>query len=351
MMPRLTLFSFLLSALFLSASLSAQSLKIEYSEDDDEIESVNDHDDDDKPKRDKKKKKHKIELDSKKGRIYYYDSERNRHRSPLHHKWYHHLERYYDDMLIFFPYKKPSVSVSFGTQGSIYTAPNTPIIFTYFDASLGYINEQIRFAQNSVFKYGHQYLFLSNQTNVDVSLSFNALTGIESDVWRVGLGSRQGYGYRSGKFSLTPYHGNALVWTRIRYTSFASLSESEQRLLSDFNNAVRFGSSTESGVRLGFVEPIGLDVSFQRTIVMRRFVFWQWLGSYGLEVLSQSLLDGFIREIYNSSPAFAPIMHFALKNSLAYGIYQLRREKMNTPFESQAPLHFDMFRIGLTFSF
>jgi hypothetical protein len=346
MNPRLMLLTLLFSTLLLLSSLSAQSLKFEYSEDDDEIESV-DEDDDESDK----KKKHTFELDTKKGRISYYDSKSKKRRPKLRHKWYSNLNRYYEEMPIFFPEKKPSVSVAFGTQGSIYTAPNTPIKFTYFDASLGYINGPISFGPNAVFKYGHQYLFLSNQTNVDVSLSFNPLTGIESDVWRVGLGSHQGYGYRSGSFSLTPYHGNALVWTNIAYTNFASLSESEQRLLSDFNNAVRFGTTTQAGVRLGFVEPIALDVSFQRTLVMRRFVFWQWIGSYGLEALSQALLDGFIREIYKSSPAFAPIMNFALKNGLAYGIYQLRREKMNTPFESEAPIHFDMFRIGFMFSF
>lgn len=350
MIPRFTLFSLLLSTLFLSLSLSAQNLRIEYSENEDELESVDNHDDDELAC-DKKKRKHKFELDSKNGRIYYYDSEsKSRHSKPRR-KWYSHLENYYDDLPIFFTEKRPAVSVAFGTQGSIYTAPNTPITFTYFDGSIGYIHEQTRFDRNSVFKYGHQYLFLSNQTNVDASLNFNALTGIESNVWRVGLGSRQGFGYRSGQFSLTPYHGNAAVWTNIGYTNFATLSESEQRLLSDFNNAVRFGSSTEGGVRLEFVQPIALDVSFQRTVVMRRFVFWQWVGSYGLEAVSQSLLDGFIREIYKSSPAFAPIMNFALKNGLAYGIYQLRREKINAPFESEAPIHFDMFRIGFTLSF
>jgi hypothetical protein len=221
----------LLRTLLLSSSLSAQSLKIEYSEDDDEIESVDEQDDDDIS--DKKKRKHTFELDTKKGRISYYDSKSKKRRPKLRHKWYSNLNRYYEEMPIFFPEKKPSVSVAFGTQGSIYTAPNTPITFRYFDASLGYINEQVPYI-NGVSKYGHQYLFLSNQTNVDVSLSFNPLTDIESNVWRAGLGSRQGYGYRSGSFSLTPYHGNALVWTNIAYTNFAVLSESEQRLLSDY---------------------------------------------------------------------------------------------------------------------
>lgn len=348
MKPNVTLFTLLISALLASFSLSAQSLKIEYAEDDDDTESIDERDDDEYS-RDKKKKKRKLELDSQQGRIYYYDSESKPRRPKVRRKWHSIFEGYYDDQPIFFPHKKPSVSVAFGTQGSLYAPPNAPIAFTYFDASLGYVKDEFSFRE--VTRYGHQYLFLSNQRDIDASLSFNALTGIESTAWRVGLGSRQGYGYQSGEFSFTPYHGNAAVWTHINYANFASLSESERLLLADYNNAIRFGTMTEGGLRVRFIAPIALDISFQRTIVMRRFVFWQWVGSYGLEALSQSLLDGFIREIYKSSPVFAPIMNFALKNGLAYGIYQLRREKMNAPFDSEAPLHFDMFRVGATFSF
>ncbi len=348
MKPNITLFTLLLSALFASFSLSAQSLRLEYSEDDDEIEFLDEHDEED-DSRDKKKKKHALELDAEKGRIYYYHSENKRQRSKIRRKWHNAFDRFYDDMPLFKFEKKPSVSVAFGTQGSLYAPPNAPIAFTYFDASLGYVKDEFSFSE--VTRYGHQYLFLSNQRDLDASLSFNALTGIGSTAWRVGLGSRQGYGYQSGEFSFTPYHGNAAVWTHINYANFASLSESERLLLADYNNAIRFGTMTEGGLRVRFIAPIALDISFQRTIVMRRFVFWQWVGSYGLEALSQSLLDGFIREIYKSSPVFAPIMNFALKNGLAYGIYQLRREKMNVPFDSEAPLHFDMFRVGATFSF
>jgi hypothetical protein len=51
------------------------------------------------------------------------------------------------------------------------------------------------------------------------------------------------------------------------------------------------------------------------------------------------------------SPAAAPIVNFVLKNGLSYGMYQLRKEKMNYPFESEAPILNDTFKIGVTFIF
>jgi hypothetical protein len=63
MNPCLMLLTLLFSTLLLLSSLSAQSLKFEYSEDDDEIESVDEDDDDDESD---KKKKHTFELDTKK---------------------------------------------------------------------------------------------------------------------------------------------------------------------------------------------------------------------------------------------------------------------------------------------
>jgi hypothetical protein len=63
------------------------------------------------------------------------------------------------------------------------------------------------------------------------------------------------------------------------------------------------------------------------------------------------LLDTFINEVFKSSPAAGPIVNFVLKNALAYGIYELRQEKMNWPFSSEAPLAFDQFKVGVTFIF
>jgi hypothetical protein len=63
------------------------------------------------------------------------------------------------------------------------------------------------------------------------------------------------------------------------------------------------------------------------------------------------LLDKFIDEIFESSPSAAPVVNFMLKSALTYGMYELRKDKMNWPFNSDSPLTYDQFKFGLTFIF
>jgi len=53
----------------------------------------------------------------------------------------------------------------------------------------------------------------------------------------------------------------------------------------------------------------------------------------------------------DASPTAVPVVHFLLKNGLSYGVYQLRKEKMNYPFDSEAPIVNDTFKVGVTFIF
>jgi hypothetical protein len=340
-----------LIALFLAADLSAQNLKIEY-EDEREEDAERQDDQRREDEHDKKKKrKHAFEHRSKNGRIYYYNAEPTERTPSSASRWHRKFDRYYENMPLFQRDKKPTVSVAGGTQGSMYAASNAPAQFNYFDASLGYVVEKPAGYDRHVTEYEHQYLAISNINDVAAGYQSNNLTGLKSQLWRIDAGSREGYGYRNGSLAFTPYNGSALVWTSVNFSNLAALSINQQILLNDFSNSVRFGMTAEAGARLDIIAPIAVEASFQRAIVMRRFVFWQWAGSYGLELASQALLDGFIREIREASPLFAPIMNFALKNALAYGIYQLRQEKVNFPFESEAALAYDMFRVGVTLSF
>jgi hypothetical protein len=70
-----------------------------------------------------------------------------------------------------------------------------------------------------------------------------------------------------------------------------------------------------------------------------------------IETVGQTAIDGFIHAIMKSSPTAGPIINFVLKNALAYGLYELRRENMNWPFNSAEPLLFDSFKAGFTFTF
>ena len=84
---------------------------------------------------------------------------------------------------------------------------------------------------------------------------------------------------------------------------------------------------------------------------MRRHLFWKWAGSGIIEAASQGMLDHFIGKIGKSSPMALPIVSVILKSALSYGIYELRQEKMNWPFNSAAPLSYDQWKVGVTFNF
>ena len=122
-------------------------------------------------------------------------------------------------------------------------------------------------------------------------------------------------------------------------------------MLDRFEDGVRFGTSSEGGLKIVATSLVTLEVGYERTVVFERHLFWKWAGSGIIEAASQGLLDVFIKEIMKSSPAAGPVVYFVLKSALGYGIYELRQDKMNWPFKSSAPLSFDSFKFGLTFTF
>jgi hypothetical protein len=75
------------------------------------------------------------------------------------------------------------------------------------------------------------------------------------------------------------------------------------------------------------------------------------LGSAAIEAAGDHAIDSFVRSILRSSPTAVPIVNLALKGGLSYGIYELRRTRMNWPYKGASPLLFEGFRAGLTFDF
>jgi len=117
-----------------------------------------------------------------------------------------------------------------------------------------------------------------------------------------------------------------------------------------FSKTLRFGNSFQGGVQFKF-NNIGIDAAYERSVIYSRHLFWKWGGSELIEVTGQWLVDLFVEDILDSSPGAAPVVNFLLKNALSYGIYELRQEKMNWPFETAAPIVFNQFKIGVNFVF
>lgn len=222
------------------------------------------------------------------------------------------------------------------------------------EVKLGYIKEREAWDTDYIIEHRYRYFYLSNESN-KISRKKPIGTEIESDMWRFGFGKSSGYGYKIAEnTSLVFYNSSSLNWSRIDFQYpyiLTLLPDPEIDILNFYDEAFRFGTSSEGGIRFRVVKNIMLDAGYERSIVFQRHLFWKWAGSAIIEEAAQGLLDGFIHKIFRSTPNAGPIVSFVLKNALSYGIYELRKDKMNWPFKSEAPIIYDQFKFGVTFVF
>ena len=256
------------------------------------------------------------------------------------------------DFDFFDPYftKSPSVSLTYGISSmsikdfsGSFADPSIPEI------KLGYTTEKPVWEEEDIIDYKYSYLFLSN-VSTDISGTPEA-NKIESNLWRFGFGWANGYGYRLGSSSaVIPYNSYSFAWSRLDVKNFPA-NQNDIIKLSMYNDSFRFGTGSEAGLKIKVIPLVNFDVAYERSVIFERHLFWKWAGSALIEGAGHWALDAFVDKIMDSSPYAAPVVGFVLKSALSYGIYELRQEKMNWPFESAAPIGYDQFKFGVTFNF
>ena len=248
---------------------------------------------------------------------------------------------------------KPSIDISYGLSNA--KLKDSEIDFPrngMIDLKLGfkYIGE---YKPGNIVRFRNSFVH-GSIISPQIDLKSNDL---EAETWRFGMGSATGYGYKiSKKTSLVFHNSNSFTWTGYdgNYSAFPYDSSSYNGIfpyIVPFNESFRFGTGTEAGILIPVWGIFGLQIQYDRTLVFPRHLFWKWLGSSVIEFAAQGAIDGFIRAILKSTPEAVPIVDFILKNGLSYGLYELRRDKMNWPFNSEKPLLFDSFKLGFTFTF
>lgn len=261
----------------------------------------------------------------------------------------------FDDFDFSLRKSKPTISLQYGMskaqRDDLTASIADPALF---ELKLGYIKDRNAWRSDNIIKHNFRYIFLSNISN-DISGKEGSVDNLSTDTWRFGFGRSSGYGYKlSESAAIIPYYTYTLNWSRVDFTEpdvLTLVSEPDAEIIDRYDESFRFGTSSEGGLRIKFIDNIALEAGYERAIIFQRHLFWKWAGSAVIEGAAQGILDTFINEIFKSSPAAGPIVNFVLKNALAYGIYELRQEKMNWPFSSEAPLAFDQFKFGVTFIF
>lgn len=197
------------------------------------------------------------------------------------------------------------------------------ILINQIYSSLNWVTHQ--FILINILKYKFNYTFIGNYFTKDKNDNSRNMT---IDMWRFGFGWASGYGYDLGQSSIIPYNSTSIAWSRVKFKD-ALTSLDDAQITERYNESLRFGTGAEAGIKFIIIPLVSLDVSYERSIIFERHLFWKWVESGIIEAASQGMLDRFIGKIGKSSPLALPIVSFILKRALSYGIYELRQEKIN----------------------
>jgi hypothetical protein len=175
--------------------------------------------------------------------------------------------------------------------------------------------------------------------------------GLDGTLWRFGFGNRQGYGYDLKSAAIVPYFMTTASWTELSTDRPPTLGETDRAILDRYEGTFRFGHSAENGVRVNIGRTFSLMAGYELHVVYPRLVFWEWLGSYVIAAATNGAVMWFGEDILDESPTLGPIMIFLIRGALSYGVYQLWREEMNWPFNSETPLTHETAKLGVNLTF
>ena len=243
----------------------------------------------------------------------------------------------------------PTIEVFYGApkftwkslHSSLQNSPSAEI-------GIGYSNRRKYNAH--IYKLNKKLFFVSG---ISQNLAkVNSKTELTPEMWRFGVGLTYGYSYKIGSMFITPYSSNSFVWSNVTFkNNSVALSAEDSKYVMLYNETLRFGTATQAGIEFSILPLLSLNGGYERSIIFPRYLFWKHAGSMFVEFCGYGLTDRFVKAILRSSPYAAPIVDFFLKNAVSFAMYELRKEKMNWPFKSAAPLTFDTWKVGLTFKF
>lgn len=264
--------------------------------------------------------------------------------------WFEDDDTYHNFNIDFHLHGNPTIETNYGfSKNALNKLTGKFNKANLAELKLGYTNEYNVSNTESIMKYNSSYFGISN---VSYRLAKKSVsTQLDGDMWRFAAGWDRGYGYKPGqKSAIIFYNGNAFTMSRLKIDNpIPDIADSLS--LNMFRDAFRYGQKTEAGMKVQIIPQLVLNASYERAQIFPRWMFWKWAGGALIEVAAQSMVDEFVDKILDSTPAAAPVISFLLKNGLSYGIYELRKEKMNWPFNTPAPFQTDSFKFGVTFIF
>lgn len=200
----------------------------------------------------------------------------------------------------------------------------------------------------------NRFLSVKNLSNNWIDLS-EVDAPISARTWNFGFNRSKDYGWNFDKnFKINLTHSEGLHWSFMNF-NITGLDPTDtlnypSKLIA-ISDKAKFGEGFSAGIEIELFNHFGITGGYERMDVFPAHIFWEWAASGILEEIAQGLVDNFVSRVRKFSPWATPIISFALKNGLSYGLYELRRKNMNWPFNSAPPYIFETFKVGVIYKF
>lgn len=246
---------------------------------------------------------------------------------------------------------KNFIEVTYGYNSLLYS--NKGLISSF---SPGTITE-IKLGSSTIKPEGN-YSILSLDDNFFFSSLItsyqNKDTKVNYSLWRLGAGLRRGYGFSSGNsIQIIPYYHFGFSWSRGNFKEpvIKTFVGKPKRYMDRFNNTIRFGTTNSAGLQIGVSQLLSFGIEYETDIIFPKHLAFKQFGSFFIELFSQTGIDYLTKGVLlKAIPQGVPIFYFLLKNGLSYLFYSLKKEKMNWPFNTEAPLRIEAFKFNLKIS-
>jgi len=252
--------------------------------------------------------------------------------------------------LIDTPLRQLTLETSYGFASTTLPSFDYPITVTlHIEGMFGIKRYLLSEHSNQIVDYAHPHAFVGYYTMLNAPVeSETRVRTVTMNLLRMGIGIRDGIGYRLEQAAITPTINSAMLLAR---PSFARLpqdcdSASQAERL---NNGLHFGTLTAAGVDFQIASALAVNLNYDWMIVFPRFVPLQFMGSHflqwGLQIVAGYMIDA----VFGKFPMLLPWAHFFIKNAINFTLYALRRNQMHFPLASEAPLSVQSFKVGVSF--
>jgi|GEM_PF-384548 len=257
-------------------------------------------------------------------------------------------------------HRSPRIQASYGTldfQRKGLAGNTNPIV--NYRVSVGMEDARSIRGDQSIVRYQNNGLFfnygaskpVTGLTAIDDSIVNAATTSM--NIYSFGFIDESGYGYKLGSGGALKFLvAKKSLWSSIDPISFdQSINGDARQAVRDFTGSIRFGATMKPTIEFQVIKPLSIQASFTWTQIYPRHMFWYWAGSELIEGISDGIVMASVKAFGKASPASLPIMNFVLRNAVAYGFKTLRKNQMNWPFETAAPMNVTGYSLGVSLNF